>query len=192
MNVGVFCASSDPLNSVYYEAARQLGKAIAENSWSLVYGGTNCGMMREVAEAVLQNGGKVKGVIPQRIAEMGIASTRLDDLVVASDMKERKQLLRDYSDAFIALPGGWGTLEEITEVITLKHLGYHGKPIVFLNAGGYYDAFFEFIRKAGEEGFVSRAYAPLYEIVNTPQEALAYIRNYQPQPIKNKYGKIRS
>ena len=108
-------------------------------------------------------------------------------MIVAPDMKERKHLLREHADAFIALPGGWGTLEEITEVITLKQLGQHNKPIVFLNTAGYYKLFFEFIEHSRKAKFISSAYDHLYYIADAVEPALDYIQKYQPIPQVKKY-----
>lgn len=187
MNIAVFCASAEQPGQVYSEAAQNLGKGIASRSWNLIYGGTNCGLMRKVAEAALKGGGKVKGVIPRCIVERGVAARNLTELIVAEDMKERKQLMRDFADAFVALPGGWGTLEEITEVITLKQLGMHQKPVVFVNTEGFYAAFLEFMKHATHEGFISAAYEGVYKVVDTAEEALNYITQYRPEGMKSKY-----
>lgn len=186
-NIGVFCASSDQLKEVYQKDALALGNEIARRSWGLVYGGTNCGLMRKVADATLECGGKVTGIIPQCICDKGIAATHITELIVASDMKERKQMLREYSDAFIALPGGWGTLEEITEVITLKQLGVHDKPIAFINTDGFYDLFFRFIENIRQENFVSPAYDQLYRVVGNAEEAMDYIESYRTGKVTAKY-----
>lgn len=131
MRVAVFCASANEVEPCYFREAGRLGKRIGELGWQLIYGGTNIGLMREVADATIRQGGEVTGIIPECIRDRGVAAGGLKQLIVAPDMKERKYLLREHADAFIALPGGWGTLEEITEVITLKQLGQHNKPIVF-------------------------------------------------------------
>lgn len=190
MNIGVFCASSDRIAQEYYNDALQLGAEIARRSWTLVYGGTNCGLMEEVASAAMLNGGKTIGIVPECICKQGVAADYVTELVVTSDMKERKQMFRDRADAFVALPGGWGTLEEVTEVITLKQLGCHNKPIIFVNTGGFYDLFFKFIRDIREKGFVSCAYNHLYMVVDDVDEALGYIENYKAvEEIAAKYGK---
>ncbi len=187
MKIAVFCASSDAIAPVYFEAAHRLGERIGEKGWHLVYGGTDRGLMRELAETVMSRGGEVTGIIPECIVQRGVAAQGLKRLVVTADMKERKQLLREEAEAFIALPGGWGTLEEITEVITLKQLGQHNRPIVFLNIAGYYDPFFAFIRQAQGKHFISAVYDELYQVVNTVEEALRYIQDYQPVSHKEKY-----
>lgn len=188
MNVGVFCASADKISDAYYDDALQLGREIAERGWNLVYGGTNCGLMREVADATILNGGKAIGVIPECIRGRGVMAKNISELIVAEDMKERKRIMRERSDAFVALPGGWGTLEEIAEVITLKQLGCHNKPIVFINTNDFYDKFFDFMRDIRGRGFISPAYDHLYRIENSVEEAVLYLENYRPAEIVSKYG----
>lgn len=187
MRIAVFCASSNRIAPQFFEAARSLGTWIGKSGNKLVYGGTNVGLMNEVALATFENGGEVMGIIPRCIQERGISAASFCQLVVAEDMKERKHLLRENADAFVALPGGWGTLEEITEVITLKQLGIHHKPIVFLNTSGFYETFFRFIEDIRAEGFISGSYDHLYTVVNTAEEALDYIQNYRPSEIELKY-----
>lgn len=172
MKVAVFCASANDIDPAFFEDARKLGKRIGELGWELVYGGTNMGLMREVACATKINGGKVIGIIPENISQMGVTATDLDCLIVAPDMKERKHLLQEHADAFIALPGGWGTLDEVTEVITLKQLNEHQKPIVFLNTKGFYDQFMGFIRNIREQEFISPAYDHLYQIAEDVEELI--------------------
>lgn len=186
MRVCVFCASAE-VDRKYMDVARELGTLIAEVGGELVYGGTNCGLMREVSDAVEVAGGKVTGVIARCIAEKGVAAKGLNELVVTEDMKERKSRMREMADAFVVLPGGWGTLEEATEVITLKQLGLHDKPVVFVNTEEYFEYFFLFLHGARREGFISRAYDDLYVVVEEPKDALDYILNYQPRSRKDKY-----
>lgn len=187
MNVAVFCASANGVGSVYFDDARKLGETIGSRGWKLVYGGTCVGLMHQVAAATIYCGGKAIGVIPECIKSRGVAAEGLDELVVASDMKERKHLLRTYADAFVALPGGWGTLEEITEVITLKQLGQHNKPIVFLNTDGFYDGLWEFIASIREKGFVASVYDKLYYVAHTVEEVLDYLEGYQVTENVSKY-----
>ena len=169
------------------DVAKELGTLMAKAGWELVYGGTNCGLMREVADAVEAAGGKVTGVIARCIAGKGVAAKGLNELIVTEDMKERKSRMREMADAFVVLPGGWGTLEEATEVITLKQLGLHDKPVVFVNTEEYFEYFFLFLHGARREGFISRAYDDLYVVVEEPGEALDYILNYQPRECEAKY-----
>ena len=187
MKICVFCVSSEEMDRVYFKAAADLGKEIVNQGWELLYGGTNCGLMREVSDTVKNAGGHVTGIIPQCIVDRGVSAQGISELIVAPDMKERKSIMREKADAFIALPGGWGTLEEITEVITLKQLGIHNKPIVFLNTNDFYEYFFLFINNIRKEGFVSKAYDGLYTVVNTVEEAMDYIKNYKAEKFSSKY-----
>lgn len=187
MRIAVFCASADGIDQVFYDAARELGEKIGEQGWHLIYGGTKLGLMREVASATIKGGGEVTGIIPECIYKRGVADENSGHLIVSPDMKERKHLLREHADAFIALPGGWGTLEEITEVITLKQLGMHQKPIVFLNTAHFYDPFMAFIGRVRQQGFISSAYDHLYQIVNNVESTIEYLKNYRVEDVKIKY-----
>lgn len=187
MKITVFCASSEQIDEDFFQMGRALGGRIGREGWELIYGGTNCGLMREVANATLAEGGKVTGIIPGCIAGKGVAAQNLTELRVVEDMKERKQQMRDQADAFLALPGGWGTLEEITEVITLKQLGIHRKPVVFLNINGFYDVFFTFIRQASVSGFISPVYEKLYRLTSGIEDTVAYLKSYQPPEFCSKY-----
>ena len=174
MRVAVFCASANEVEPCYFREAGRLGKRIGELGWQLIYGGTNIGLMREVADATIRQGGEVTGIIPECIRDRGVAAGGLKQLIVAPDMKERS--------------ARWlGTLEEITEVITLKQLGQHNKPIVFLNTAGYYKLFFEFIEHSRKAKFISSAYDHLYYIADAVEPALDYIQKYQPIPQVKKY-----
>jgi cytokinin riboside 5'-monophosphate phosphoribohydrolase len=135
----VFCSSSDTLDEIYFQAARDLGEAMAQRGWGLVYGGSDVGLMGAVARAVHLHHGTVTGIIPQTIHARGIAYQTADELLVTRDLRERKAEMERRADAFIAMPGGFGTLEEIVEVLTLKQLQLHLKPIIFLNINGFYD-----------------------------------------------------
>lgn len=186
MNVCVFCASSE-VDKRYFDVAEELGKRLVANGWDLLYGGTNCGLMRAVSDSVEKDGGRVTGVIPQCIVDRGRAAKGLTRLIVTPDMKERKSVMREMADAFVVLPGGWGTLEEVTEVITLKQLGQHNKPIVFLDVDGYFEYFFLFIHNARKEHFISAAYDNLYFVTDSVKETEEYIRSYTPSEVMDKY-----
>ena len=177
-NICVFCSSSDYLEDKYYEAARELGRAIGESGNHIVYGGTNVGLMHASALATKQAGGRVIGVIPELIQSKGIASDYADELIVTEDMKERKEVIREKSDAFIALPGSFGTLEEIMEVITLKQLGYHSKAIVFVDVDGFYSALKAQFDMQYQENFANESFRQMYVFVNDAKEALDYINSY--------------
>jgi len=177
-NVCVFCASSPHVDQVYRDAARELGRLLGEGGHTLVYGGTRNGLMGVLAGAVHAAGGRVVGVIPTRMLDHDIAYREADDLLVAETMAERKGEMEKRADAFVALPGGFGTLEELCEVITLKQLLYVSGPIVIVNVAGYYDRFLDHLEYMYETGFAYAVYRALYCTVSTPQEALAYIESY--------------
>ena len=187
MNICVFCSSSNSVDEKFFAEARDLGKSIGTTKNNLVYGGTNVGLMNEVALAVKSAGGKVIGVIPKLIEEYGIAADFLDELIITPDMAERKKVLRDKSDAFVALPGGFGTLEEILEVITLKQLGYHNLPIVFINTNGFYDCLKSQFETAYREQFAKQDYREFYRFEDNYKDALAYINSYKSDPLKTKW-----
>ena len=185
-SICVYCSSSDAVDGAYFEAARELGAEIARRKLRLVYGGTDIGLMGVVAKAAKTGGGQVIGVIPEAIRAMGIASTIDDELVVTADVRSRKAVMEDRADAFIALPGGFGTLEELLEAITHRQLRYHNKPIVLLNAAGFYDPLAALFDELFEHGFAKPKYRALYAIAATPAEAvdLALAEVGEPLPAK--------
>jgi uncharacterized protein (TIGR00730 family) len=153
-SVCVFCGSSDGIRPEYGEAAEALGRAVATRGFTLVYGGGNVGIMRRLADAALRAGGRVVGVIPGQLVDRERAHRGLTELHVVSSMHERKTLMASLSDAFIAMPGGFGTLDEFFEVLTWAQLGIHRKPCALLNVAGYYDSLVAMFAKAREEGFL--------------------------------------
>lgn len=155
MNITVYLGSNPGKNPVYTEAVRDLGTWIGTNGHRLIYGGSNCGLMGELANAVLAAGGKVTGVEPQFFIDWGYDHPGITDLIVTENMSERKAKMIELGDAFLAFPGGTGTLEEITEIITLYSLGRITKPYVLYNVNGYYDALADFFDRMVEEGFVT-------------------------------------
>ena len=152
--ITVYCGSKHGNNPFYQKAAEDLGKELAHRKIELVYGGGAVGLMGVIANAVLTNHGSVIGVIPEKLYEMEVAHMGLTELYRVKTMHERKALMADLSDAFIALPGGIGTLEEIMEVITWAQIGYHKKPCAFLNIDGYYENLFKFFETMEQEGFL--------------------------------------
>ena len=153
-NVCVFCGSRDGGRKIYVEAAAGMGEAIAEAGFGLVYGGGSTGLMGALADQALAAGGRVVGVIPQAFAGRDFVHNGLDDLRVVGTMHDRKALMAELSDAFIALPGGYGTFEELLEMLTWNQLGFQTKPCGVLNAGGYYDRLLDFLDHAVDEGFL--------------------------------------
>lgn len=186
-SITVYCASSSAVSEVYFEAARQLGNLIGRSGATLVYGGTNIGLMGEVAEAVVDSGGQTCGVITVLLNQVGITYPRLDELIVTEGMRERKAIMEERADAFIALPGGYGTLEEILEILTLKQLGILQKPVVLLNTNDYYAPLLALLQNAVEQQFMKPGNLAFLQVVNTPEEALEYIAAYVPGPFEPKW-----
>lgn len=155
LSVCVYCGSRHGTRPVYTEAARALGSAIGARGWQLVYGGGKVGLMGEVADATLAAGGRVVGVIPESLQRREVGHTGLSELHVVQTMHQRKQMMAERADAFVALPGGIGTLEELYEVWTWRQLGYHDQPIGLLNTAGYYDDLLRFMQRTVDEGFLS-------------------------------------
>ncbi|MFA9390499.1 MAG: TIGR00730 family Rossman fold protein [Prolixibacteraceae bacterium] len=187
MKICVFCSSSNAVAESYFAMATELGQIIQKNGHALVYGGANVGLMEQVASTVKTNGGEVIGIIPQKIHDRALSSDHPDELIITSTMAERKMLMHEKSDAFIALPGGFGTLEEILEVITLKQLDYHQKPIVFINTNGFFDHIFNQFEHSYSEGFAKENYRKLYQIVASPNEAIDYIQTYKHEVLGTKW-----
>ena len=176
-SVCVYSASSTKIDSVYFEAAETLGKLMAERQIRLVNGAGRIGLMRSVADAVLQHGGEVTGVIPHFMVEQNWHHTGLTELIEVESMHERKQLMADLSDAVIALPGGCGTLEELLEIITWKQLGLYMNPIIILNTNHFFDALLEMLERAIDENFMRRQHGEIWHVAHTPEEAIELIYN---------------
>jgi uncharacterized protein (TIGR00730 family) len=181
----VFCGSSPGGNPEYLQAARALGHTLARKQVGLVYGGARVGTMGKVAESVLEMGGEVIGVIPQALVEREIAFTGLADLRVVSSMHERKALMAELSDGFIALPGGLGTLEEFFEVLTWAQLGIHPKPCGVLNVRHYYERLIDFLDHMVAEKFVEMEHRTMILVEEEPERLLERFETYQP-PVTDK------
>ena len=179
-NLCVFCSSSDVIEPVYFQAAKELGVAMAKRGDVLIYGGTNVGLMGAVARSLHQQGGRVVGIIPSFLATRGMAYAPADELILTRDMRERKAVMESRADAFLALPGGFGTLEEMLEIITLKQLQQHTKPTVFLNTAGFWDPLAELFRHMQAHQFVKPSSGSLYDFAPTVTEALACLDSYEP------------
>lgn len=176
-SVCVYSASSTKIDECYFEAARQLGDLLAGRHIRLVNGAGSIGLMRSVADAVLDNGGEVTGVIPRFMVEQNWHHTGLTSLVEVETMHERKQLMADLSDAVIALPGGCGTLEELLEIITWKQLGLYLNPIVVLNTNGFFDPLLAMLERAIDEHFMRRRHGDIWSVARTPGEAIELIHS---------------
>jgi uncharacterized protein (TIGR00730 family) len=160
-SVCVFCASSNGVDPIFLDAAQTLGRAIATRGWRLVYGGAQLGLMGAMADAAMAHGGSVTGVIPRALAEREIAHHGLTELVETGSMHERKAEMARRADAFLVLPGGLGTLDELCEILTWRLLGIHEKPVVLINIAGYWDAFLGMLDGAEAAGFLRSAHRAL-------------------------------
>lgn len=176
--IGVFCGSSSGHKREFFEAAVELGHLLAREEIRLVYGGGRTGLMGVIADAALEHGGEVIGVIPQALVEREIAHQNLSELHVVSSMFERKSLMLEFSDAFIAMPGGFGTLDEIFESITLTQVGVHFKPSGFLNVSRYFEPILEFVDNAVIEGLIQPHHRSLMVHDDQPKRLLERLRNW--------------
>lgn len=172
VTVCVYCASSEAVGEEHRAVARELGTGIAQRGWGLMYGGGNIGLMGEVARATLAAGGHVTGIIPHLLADREVALEEVSRLVRTDTMRERKALMDEGSDAFIVLPGGIGTLEEVVEILTLKQLGYHDRPVILLDSTGYWEPLLELLHRMVEHRLAEPELLTLLEAVSSPEEAL--------------------
>jgi len=179
--VCVFCGSSMGVQPAYQQAALAMGEALARRKLGLVYGGGNVGLMGTIADATLAAGGEVIGVIPDFMVAKEIAHTGLTQLHIVNSMHERKTMMAQLSDAFVALPGGYGTLEEFCEVLTWAQLGLHQKPFGLLNINGYYSPLLKFFDQAVTEEFLRPINRSLVLEAAEPENLLDLLANYQPQ-----------
>lgn len=175
INVCVFAASSERIDAAYAAAARELGQLLAERGWGCVNGAGAMGLMRALSDAVLDHGGRVVGVIPQFMVDNGWCHNGLTQVVVTADMHERKQTMQRLSQAFVALPGGCGTLEELLEALTWRQLGLAAKPIVLLNTGGYYDPLVAMLQRCVDKGFMRPSHTSLWAVAATARQAIDII-----------------
>jgi uncharacterized protein (TIGR00730 family) len=183
----VFCGSSPGVDPLYMQAAAELGALLARRGLTLVYGGGQLGLMGAVSRAALQGGGRVIGVIPRDMVERGVVNHADVDVRVVGDMHERKAQMAELADAFVTLPGGYGTLEEIFEVITWAQLGYHQKPCGFLNAGGYFDSLRTFLQHVRGQGFIEQANLDMLLWDSSPASLLERFSVYR-QPAADKFA----
>jgi len=180
--VCVFCGSSPGRRPAFAAAASELGRRLAEHGVGLVYGGGSVGLMGRVADAALAAGGEVVGVIPEALAGKEVAHPGLTRLHVVKSMHERKALMAEMADAFVALPGGFGTLDELFEAITWGQLGLHRKPIGLLDVEGYFAPLVSFVDRAVEDGFVRPPYRALFVVSATVDGLLAALARHEPPP----------
>lgn len=180
-NVCVFASSCNYLEDIYYKEASEFGDLLSKSGFNMVYGGSSLGLMWACAEKVKQNGAKIIGVMPEKLYNMGVSTDECVELTVTKGMRERKAKMDEMSDAVVALAGGFGTLEEFTEMIVQKQLGYNNKPIVLLNTNGFYNKLNEFFESMIAQNFARNTAKELYYIAQTPIEAVEYLKSYQPK-----------
>ncbi|MGB8248218.1 MAG: TIGR00730 family Rossman fold protein [Chlorobium sp.] len=179
-NITVYCSSSNQAPEAYFECAARLGKGMAERGIGLVFGGGNVGLMGCVADTVMQSGGTVRGIIPRFLEEKEVAHYGISELCVVETMHERKMKLTEWGDAFVILPGGFGTLDELMEIITWKHLGHHRKPILLLNCNGFWEPLLSFFGRIAEEGMVGKNQDRYYTVCSTPEEVFSALGEDEP------------
>jgi uncharacterized protein (TIGR00730 family) len=183
----VFCASSNHVDGEYRDAAITLGESLAARRCTLVYGGGNVGLMGVLAESVHQNGGRVEGVIPQALADKGLGYEHADEMVVTPDMRARKAVMESRADAFLAMPGGFGTLEEVLEAITSKQLGFHTKAILILNTKQFFDPLLAVFEHLYASRFARQVYRDLYYVASDVPAVWDYLGRYTPPQLGEKW-----
>jgi uncharacterized protein (TIGR00730 family) len=182
-SICVFCGSSSGVRPEYAAVAREVGERLARAGIGLVYGGGHVGMMGQVADAALLAGGRVVGVIPHHLMRPEVAHQRLDELIVVDSMHTRKRTMAERADAFVVLPGGFGTFEEMFEMVTWAQLQLHAKPVGLLNAHGYYDHLIAFLQHAAEEGFVRPQHRHLLLVETSAQHLVDRMLQQAPTPL---------
>ncbi|MBM7542789.1 TIGR00730 family Rossman fold protein [Amphibacillus cookii] len=182
--IAVFCGSSNGASNVYIDGAKKLGKALAKHNIALVYGGASVGMMGAVADAVLDEGGQVIGVMPRFLEQREIAHKRLSELIVANSMHERKAKMAELADGFIALPGGPGTLEEFFEIFTWAQLGLHQKPCGLLNINDYFNPLIELFKHMTKEQFLDEKYRSMAIVDDEPSQLLEKFNSFEAPTLK--------
>ena len=180
----IFCGSSMGFDPIYKEKAKELGQAMAERGCELLYGGGSVGLMKIIADVMLENHCKVIGTITQHLMDMEVGYDDIDELIVVESMAERKKILEDMADAFIAMPGGIGTMDEFFETYVLSQLRVFDKPVALFNVNGYYDDIIRFIDKAAKEGFVRKEHAENLIVSDDPKDLLEKMERFQPTDVK--------
>jgi len=173
--VSVFCASSNKVDKIYFDAARKLGLALAEHGIAANYGGGGVGLMGTLADTMMEAGGSIRGIIPEFMVDQGWNHTLLKDMLIVKDMHERKKKLTENIDAFIALPGGVGTLEELLEMMTHKQLGQLLAPIIIINTNQFFDPFLEMLRKMVKEKFMREVHQDMWQVIEDPMDVIKAI-----------------
>ena len=178
-NVCIFASSSNGLDQSYYEAAEKLGVCLGHAGFNIVYGGSNRGLMWACASKVKDFCGIIYGVMPEKLNDFGVSASICDEFFLTKEMRERKAKMDELSDAVVALPGGFGTLEELSEMIVQKQLGYNSKPIVIYNTNNFYDKLNEFFETIINQNFAKTNIRKAYFISSSPEEIVNYLKNYK-------------
>ncbi len=179
MNLCVFCASSTNLEQKYYLIAEKFAKIIVKNNWTLITGGSNIGLMKSLVKTVKQNNGNTIGVIPKKFADKNLANFDNSKLIFTTDIQERKKILTKISDAFVIFPGGLGTLDEFFEIITLKQIGDHNKPVVLFNQNGIYNSLIKFLDKLYSQNFINSDFKNIFFVSNDLKNIEKFIKSKQ-------------
>jgi len=189
-SVTVFCGSSNAVEEKYFAAARELGAKFARRGWKLVYGGGSVGLMGVLSVAVREGGGHVTGVIPRALLDMGVGDRDVSELIVTDGLRDRKAIMDERGDAFVALPGGLGTLEEVLEALTLKQLGYHTKPVAVLDLDGFYEPLWTQIQRGVDRGFIKPEFIDLCYPAPDVDALLRYLESYAPHRYGPKWSQL--
>jgi len=187
----IFCGSSIGFDPIYREKAAELGHVLADNDCELLYGGGNVGLMNIIAEVMKQRHCKIVGTITQHLLDMRVGRPDIDELIVVETMAERKKILEDMADAFIAMPGGVGTMDEFFEVMVLSQLRVFDKPVALFNVNGYYDDIVRFLERATKEGFIHSEHANNIIVSDDPKALLEGIENFKPVELKKWVSEIK-
>ena len=183
-SICVYCASSSKIDPIFFNHAIQLGELMAQNQLTCVNGAGHQGLMASLTESIIAHKGHVKGIIPRFMQEEGWCHPQIKDLILTDTMHERKKLMAEHADAFIAMPGGCGTMEELLEIITWRQLGLYNRPIVILNTKGYYDPLIQMLQMAIDETFMRPEHGAIWKVVDTPEEAIKWLQSID-QPLQD-------
>jgi len=178
-DVCIFASACNFIDKTFFNDAYILGKLLAQNSYNIIYGGSTLGLMGETTTAARLNGAEITGVMPEKLYNYGIKPGECTKFILTKGMRERKAKMDELSQAVIALPGGFGTLEELSEMIVQKQLGYNKKPIILVNTNNYYSKLISFFDEIIEKNFASKDSKDIYYTANTPQDAINYLNNYR-------------
>lgn len=185
--VCIYCSSSNYLEEIYYKEAKELGILLGQNNFDVVYGGSKLGLMYTVSKAAKENGSKITGIMPEKLFKICGNEDFCDEFYTTVGMRERKAKLDETSDAVVALAGGFGTLEELAEMIVQKQLAYNNKPIVILNTDGFYDDLLKFFETIINKKFANQNARKLYFVAKTPCDVIQYLKDYKYEEIN--FGK---